>query len=84
MLYNCEDAACAQPAAAAPCSAHRRFGCSVTKCSARAYGFSPYFQLELTLSDSRTVKSPVTKVIGFDSRYQGVITGQALTLKSIP
>jgi hypothetical protein len=83
VLYNCEDAACANPAPLRRLGP-QGFGCEATRCGARAYGFGHYFQLELTLTDGRIVKSPVTKVAGFDSRYHGVVKGQGLALTPRP
>jgi hypothetical protein len=83
VLYNCEDALCTKPTPLRPLGP-QRFICDATRCSARAYGFGRYIQLELALTDARTVKSLPTKVAGFDSRYHGVIKGQNLVLTPEP
>jgi hypothetical protein len=83
VLYNCEAAACTDPTPLRPIGP-QRFRCDATRCSAMAYGFATYFQLVLTLTDGRTVKSLPTKVAGFDSRYSGVIRDQDIILTPEP
>ena len=45
------------------------FRCEATSCSAIAYGFAPYHQLEIEFSDGQTRQSNVFETAGFDSRY---------------
>jgi hypothetical protein len=49
------------------------FRCDATSCSAIAYGFAPYHQLELEFSDGQTRQSNVFETAGFDSRYRVTI-----------
>ncbi|HEY1607332.1 MAG TPA: hypothetical protein VGF77_17215 [Allosphingosinicella sp.] len=83
VLYNCEDAACKNPKPLQPLGP-QRFSCDPTRCSARAYGFGRYFQVELTLTDGRVVKCSPTKVTRFDGRYYGVVRGHDLVLTPRP
>lgn len=50
------------------------FGCGSDSCDGLAYGFSPYLQLVLTLTDGQEVKSNVFTKNAFDARYGSSLT----------
>jgi hypothetical protein len=56
----------------------QRFLCSESECHALAYGFSPYLQLQLTLSDGRKLTSQVFKKQGFKATFIATATGNRL------
>ncbi len=54
------------------------FACQALACTGRAYGFSDWQALKLTLTDGRVLKSAPFGQAGFDSRYKARIVGGAL------
>ena len=51
----------------------QRFTCGINSCSATAYGFAPYHQIELEFSDGKTRRSNIFETAGFDSKYMVTI-----------
>jgi hypothetical protein len=49
------------------------FICGLNSCSARAYGFARYHQIELEFSDGKTRQSNIFETAGFDSKYMVTI-----------
>lgn len=54
------------------------FRCELTACSAVAYGFAPYHQIEIEFSDGNTRQSNIFETAGFDSEYTGTIRADDL------
>jgi hypothetical protein len=77
ILLMCEKEDCSD---AAPLEqvGPQHFGCSGARCDALAYGFSPYLQLQLTLSDGRKLISQVFKKEAFDATFIATATGGRL------
>lgn len=67
-LYECDEIDCSD---AEPLGVFgpQRFMCNTQSCSALAYGFSTYHQLEIQFSDGKTRQSNVFQTAGFDSVY---------------
>lgn len=61
----------------------QQFRCGDRSCSGRAYGFSPYLQLRLTLSDGRSLTSQAFKKQAFDAFFVATITGNVLEVLEI-
>jgi hypothetical protein len=59
----------------------QRFFCLESKCDARAYGFSPYLRLQLTLSDGRTLTSQVFKKVAFEATFIATVAGDRLRVE---
>jgi len=57
------------------------FGCSESRCSGLAYGFSPYLQLQLTLSDGRKLTSQIFKKEAFDASFVANVAGDQLRVE---
>ena len=68
VLYECQQADCSD---AAPLEelGPQRFYCDAVGCSATAYGFAPYHQIEIEFSDGVTRESNIFETAGFDSEY---------------
>lgn len=61
----------------------QRFGCGDRSCWGLAYGFSPYLQLRLTLSDGRSLTSQAFKKEAFEAFFVATITGNVLEVLEI-
>ncbi len=81
-LLECEEADCRD---AAPLRevGPQRFSCDASSCSAMAYGFSPYHQLEIQFSDGITRKSNIFTTAGFNASYRVTILKTTLEVKSL-
>ena len=68
ILFECDQPDCSD---AAPIEelGPQGFRCEVTSCSAVAYGFAPYHQIEIEFSDGQTRQSNIFETAGFDSTY---------------
>lgn len=68
ILFECEQPDCSD---AAPIEevGPQGFRCEANSCSAIAYGFAPYHQIEIEFSDGQTRQSNIFETAGFDSRY---------------
>jgi hypothetical protein len=68
ILYECDQPDCND---AAPIEevGPQGFRCEEAHCSAVAYGFAPYHQIEIKFSDGQTRQSNIFETAGFDSRY---------------
>jgi hypothetical protein len=68
ILFECDQPDCSD---AAPIEevGPQGFRCEIYSCSAVAYGFAPYHQLEIEFSDGKTRQSNIFETAGFDSRY---------------
>jgi hypothetical protein len=81
VLFECEQSDCqdAQPLREL---GPQRFSCTENNCSALAYGFSPYHQLEIRFSDGKTRLSNVFKKTQFQASYQVTIRPDDLLVES--
>jgi hypothetical protein len=81
ILYECEQADCTD---AAPLQelGPQGFWCDDLSCSAAAYGFSPYHQLEIEFSDGKTRQSNIFETAGFDSTYTVAVRPDDLLVES--
>jgi hypothetical protein len=72
ILFECDQPDCSD---AAPIEevGPQGFRCEVNSCSALAYGFARYHQIEVEFSDGKTRKSNVFETAGFDSKYMVTI-----------
>jgi hypothetical protein len=77
VLLQCEEADC-RDAKPLPERGPQRFTCEATQCSALAYGFSAYNQLEITFSDGITRKSNIFPKRQFNAKYKVTIREQDL------
>ncbi len=77
VLLQCEEADC-RDAKPLPERGPQRFTCEAMQCSALAYGFSDYNQLEITFSDGITRKSNIFPKGQFNSKYKVTIREQDL------
>jgi len=59
----------------------QHFFCLDWKCDALAYGFSPYLQLQLTLSDGRKLTSQIFKKEAFDASFVATVAGDQLRVE---
>jgi hypothetical protein len=68
IMYECEQSDCSD---AVPLEelGPQGFYCDAESCSAVAYGFAPYHQVEIEFSDGTTRQSNVFETAGFDSEY---------------
>jgi hypothetical protein len=68
ILFECEQPGCSD---AMPIEevGPQGFRCEIYSCSAVAYGFAPYHQLEIEFSDGKTRQSNIFETAGFDSKY---------------
>lgn len=57
------------------------FYCIHSTCYALAYGFSPYLQLQLTLSDGRKVTSHVFQKVAYKAQFVATATGNQLKVE---
>jgi hypothetical protein len=57
------------------------FFCQDLECDALAYGFAPYLQLRLTLSDGRVLTSQVFTKEAFDAEFAAIVAGDRLTVE---
>ncbi len=81
ILYQCDQPDCSDSAPLEEMGP-QRFGCATTFCYAMAYGFSDYFQLEVTFSDGTTRKSDVFEKKQFSANYLVTLQGEnALSVK---
>ncbi len=80
-LLECEEADC-QDAAPLRELGPQRFTCDATSCSAMAYGFSTYHQLEIQFSDGLTRRSNIFTTAGFNATYVVTIHETDLEVKS--
>ena len=58
------------------------FRCELNSCSAVAYGFARYHQIELEFSDGTTRQSNVYETAGFDSKYMVTIRPDDLLVEA--
>jgi hypothetical protein len=79
-LLLCERADCADGKPLEPVGP-QRFYCSLDGCQGLAYGFAPYLQLTLTLSDGRTLRSQVFEKREFDANYLMALQGDLLEVE---
>jgi hypothetical protein len=80
-LLECEQSDC-QDAKPLQQLGPQGFHCGTNSCSALAYGFSPYHQLEVQFSDGISRKSNVFKTAGFQSSYAVTIQQTDLAVKA--
>jgi hypothetical protein len=81
ILYECDQPDCSD---AAPLEemGPQGFGCETNNCSAVAYGFAPYHQIEIEFSDGKTRQSNVFETAGFDSKYRVTIRPDDLLVEA--
>lgn len=81
ILFECDQSDCSD---AAPIEevGPQGFRCEATSCSAVAYGFAPYHQIELEFSDGRTRQSNIFETAGFDSQYTVTIRPDDLLVEA--
>jgi hypothetical protein len=79
-LLLCERADCADGKPLEP-SGPQRFYCGLDGCQGLAYGFAPYLQLTLTLSDGRALRSQVFEKREFDANYLMAVQGDVLEIE---
>jgi hypothetical protein len=67
-MYECDQADCSD---ASPLEelGPQGFRCDAENCSATAYGFARYHQIEIQFSDGKTRESNIFQTAGFDSKY---------------
>lgn len=58
------------------------FRCELASCSAVAYGFAPYHQIEIEFSDGQTRQSNIFETAGFDSSYKVTIRPSDLLVEA--
>lgn len=58
------------------------FRCQANSCSAVAYGFAPYHQIEIEFSDGKMRQSNVFETAGFDSKYMVTIRPDDLLVEA--
>src|SRR5215211_4817023 len=68
ILFECEQSDCSD-AMLIEEAGPQGFRCEIYSCSAIAYGFAPYHQLEIEFSDGKTRQSNIFETAGFDSKY---------------
>ncbi len=75
ILYECDQPDCTD---AMPLEemGPQRFECDATFCYAMAYGFSDYFQLEVTFTDGTTRKSSIFEKKQFAANYLVTLQGE--------
>jgi hypothetical protein len=81
ILFECDQSDCSD---AMPLEegGPQGFRCELNSCSAVAYGFAPYHQIELEFSDGRTRQSNVFETAGFDSKYMVTIRPDDLLVEA--
>jgi hypothetical protein len=81
VLYECQQADCSD---AAPLEelGPQRFYCDAEGCSAIAYGFAPYHQIEIEFSDGVTRESNIFETAGFDSEYTVTVQSDGLLVEA--
>jgi hypothetical protein len=81
ILYECEQANCSD---ATPLQqvGPQRFTCDANSCSATAYGFAPYHQIEIEFSDGKTRQSNIFETAGFDSKYTVTVHADDLLVEA--
>jgi hypothetical protein len=81
ILYECNQPDCSD---AAPIEevGPQGFRCETNQCSAVAYGFAPYHQIEIEFSDGQTRQSNIFETAGFDSRYTVTIRPDELFVEA--
>ncbi|MDQ2692054.1 MAG: hypothetical protein M3Y68_08500 [Chloroflexota bacterium] len=81
ILYECDRSDCSD---AAPIEevGPQGFRCEADRCSATAYGFAPYHQIEIEFSDGRARRSHVFETAGFDSQYTVTIRPDDLRVEA--
>jgi hypothetical protein len=68
-LYECGEPDCSDAQPLEEVAVQGFYCYQGTSCSAVAYGFRPYHQLEITFDDGRTLQSNVFETVGFISNY---------------
>jgi hypothetical protein len=81
ILFECDQPDCSD---AAPIEevGPQGFRCESTSCSAVAYGFARYHQIEIEFSDGQTRHSNIFETAGFDSKYTVTIRPDGLFVES--
>jgi hypothetical protein len=81
ILLECEQPDCSD---AAPIEevGPQGFRCQANSCSAVAYGFAPYHQIEIEFSDGMTRQSNIFETAGFDSKYMVTIRPDDLLVEA--
>ena len=81
ILFECEQPDCSD---AAPIEevGPQGFRCEANSCSAVAYGFAPYHQIEIEFSDGQTLQSNIFETAGFNSRYTVTIRPDDLLVEA--
>lgn len=69
ILYECDEPDCSDAQPLEEVAVQGFYCYQGTSCSAVAYGFRPYHQLEITFEDGRTLESNVFETVGFISNY---------------
>jgi hypothetical protein len=69
ILYECGEPDCSDAQPLEEVAVQGFYCYQGTSCSAVAYGFRPYHQLEITFDDGRTLESNVFETVGFISNY---------------
>ncbi len=80
-LFECNQSEC-QDATPLKHLGPQGFSCDAKSCSALAYGFSTYHQIEILFSDGVTRKSNVFTTAEFQSSYEVTIQQTDLVVKS--
>ena len=81
ILFECDQPDCSD---AAPIEelGPQGFRCETSTCSAVAYGFAPYHQIEIEFSDGQTRQSNIFETAGFDSEYTVTIRSNDLLVEA--
>src|SRR5690349_14477609 len=81
ILFECDQPDCSD---AAPIEevGPQGFRCELKSCSAVAYGFAPYHQIEIEFSDGQTRPSNIFETAGFDSTYTVTIRSEDLLVEA--
>ena len=81
ILFECDQPDCSD-AAPLEDGGPQGFRCEASSCSAVAYGFAPYHQIEIEFSDGQTRQSNVFETAGFDSLYTVTIRPDDLLVEA--
>jgi hypothetical protein len=81
ILFECEQPDCSD-AMLLEEAGPQRFTCELNSCSATAYGFARYHQIELEFSDGKTRQSNIFETAGFDSKYMVTIRPDDLLVEA--
>jgi hypothetical protein len=81
ILFECDQPDCSD---AAPLEegGPQGFRCEASSCSAVAYGFAPYHQIEIEFSDGQTRQSNIFETAGFVSFYMVTIRPDDLLVEA--